>query len=264
MPETSYLLLCDETNKEPSEKGRFFIYGGLFVPISAIKPLNEIVEEIRLKYGYRPGDLFKFSPKTKPEQVTPESFRLAKQDVLDRCSQLGLACVFSLTHHEVAKNRPVDELIGWGANTVFGAFNEYLSGRKATGIAITDRLPFVKEFDFLRSKFQIGLSFPNGRTKRLSNILIFASSCEGASNLLSVNDIMLGAFRYCINERDKTIAPREIMGRLIKLIWRFEGNGKIYLNEFGLRFRPKEVVLDAYRKEYQDIEEHLKALIEET
>ncbi len=264
MTETSYILLCDETNKEPSEKGRFFIYGGLFVPISAIKPLNDTVEEIRLKYGYRPGDLFKFSPKTKPEQVPAESFRQAKQDVLDRCSQLGLTSVFSLTHHEIAKHRSIDELIGWGANTVFGAFNEYLSGRKATGLAITDRLPFVKEYDFLRSKFQIGLSFPSGKTRRLSNILLFASSCEGASNLLSVNDIILGAFRYCINELDKTIAPREIMRRLIKLIWRFERDGKIYLNEFGLRFRPKELALDSYRKEYQEIEQHLKNLIEET
>jgi hypothetical protein len=260
----SHILLCDETNKEATEKSRFFIYGGLFVPIAAIGTLHDAVEEIRQEYGFRPDDLLKFSPRDKPNHVSLEAHKLAKQAILERAAGLGIACVFSLTHHQVAKNRSLDELVGWGANTIFGAFNEYLSFHGGSGMAVTDRLPFVKDFSFLREKFQIGLSFPSGRTKRLSRIALFASSCEGASNLLSVNDVVLGSFRYCINELDKTIAPKEIMSKLVRLIWHKVISGKLYLNEFGLRFRPRAVNMALYKKDYDEVEDHLRSLMTET
>ena len=71
---------------------------------------------------------------------------------------------------------------------------------------------------YLKEKFQTGLVIPNGNTVRLSRIVQLAPANEGAGHGMSVIDVLLGAFRWCVNERDRTDASTRMLpptGRVI-------------------------------------------------
>ena len=70
------------------------------------------------------------------------------------------------------------------------------------GYVIMDRIPVDKPYEYLKEKFQVGLIFPDKNSVRLDRILGLGQGADGTSHLCSVADIMLGAFRYCVNEPD--------------------------------------------------------------
>ena len=256
-----YYLFTDETNQQPSKKSEFFIYGGAFVPAEALNELHIMVRDVRDRYGYQPGDEFKFSPHSKPPQVEKTDFTLAKRDVLDGCSHLGIIFSAYLILHRIAHSKSLDELISYGANSVIANFDYFLDENDEIGICIVDRLPIGNDFGYLRDRFQYGLQFPDGRTKPLNRILMYAASCEGASNAMSAIDILLGSFRYCVNERDKDIAPKKMLPVLAKMMWYREHEGVRHLRERGLLLRPKNVKVADYKDAYDDLVDHLQGLI---
>jgi hypothetical protein len=256
-----FLLFTDETNLQPSDTSQFFIYGGVFVPAEKLIDLHNLVESIRKKYEYEPANEFKFTPTSKPPQVSRENFTMAKHDVLLGLAELDIKFAACLTLHEIARERSLEELIRWGANSIIATFDHFLETEKGTGICIMDRLPFVSGYQYLQEKFQTGLIFPDGKTKRLNRIHMFATSCEGASHAISAIDILLGSFRYCVNERNKTIAPRQMFPSIVKMMWHLKVGNTLYLRDRGLLFRPKTVRLPAYQNAYNDLTEHLITLL---
>lgn len=259
--EPLHLLFTDETNNQPVGNVKFFIYGGLFVPASRLRQLHDSVEGIRRSHGFRPGDDFKFAPQSRPGHVTRERFRDAKRALLQLLPSLGVTFVASLTLHELAKNKKLDELVGFGANTIAGAFNQFLGEVGSDGLWITDRLPFEGGFKYLCDRFQVGLRFPNGSTRRLERVLGAAVTCEGASHAMSVADITIGAFRYCVNEAEKTEAPKEMLPRVAAVMWAREQQGKKILKDRGLLFRPKTVDNPNFRREYDELATRLQNLL---
>jgi hypothetical protein len=163
----TYFFLTDETNLQVSRRAVFFIYGGLFVSHAQLPQLHSLVEQIRTQYGFQPRDEFKFSPSSRPAHVDYNGFRKAKSEILEGCSSLGLRFCACLTLHAIAQNRRREQLIAWGAKTVIGAFNRFLTEEGATGVVIVDRFPFASGYQYLRDKFQVGLDFPNGSSRRL-------------------------------------------------------------------------------------------------
>jgi hypothetical protein len=62
---------------------------------------------------------------------------------------------------------PERDLVLFGANTLLGKFNEYLGTHKDTyGMVLFDRIPVDHPYRYLQEKFQTGLTFPDGRTRR--------------------------------------------------------------------------------------------------
>lgn len=47
-----HILLLDETNKEPTEQVRFFLYGGLFIPADKVGFIHVEIESSRKRFGY--------------------------------------------------------------------------------------------------------------------------------------------------------------------------------------------------------------------
>ena len=258
-----YYLFTDETNQQPSEKSEFFIYGGAFVSANILSESHSLVGDVRVRYGFQPGDEFKFSPHTKPAHVEREDFRLAKREVLQGCYQLGVTFSAYLTLHRIAHNKSMDELVSWGANSIIANFDYFLEENGDIGICIVDRLPIGNDFGYLRDRFQHGLQFPDGRKKGLPRILMFAASCEGASHAMSAIDILIGSFRYCVNEREKDIAPREILRVIARMMWYREVGGVRYLRERGLLLRPKNVKVQEFQAAYDDLVKHLQVLSSE-
>ena len=256
-----YFLFTDETNKESSGKAKFFIYGGVYVPIERMKELHDLVESIRQKAGYEPEDEFKFAPSTKPESVSKDRFTKAKGDLLVGCSKLGIKFSAYLVHHHIARRREISDLVKWGANTIISVFDRFLEEEKTFGFCILDRLPFEGDYGYLKEKFQIGLIFQGGKTQRLNRILAYSASCEGATHAISAIDIILGSFRYCVNEKEKDIVPRKMFPVIASMMWHKKIGNTSYLQERGLIFRPKKFDVPEYKSSYDELVERFKTLL---
>jgi hypothetical protein len=51
-------------------------------------------------------------------------------------------------------------------------------------------------------------TFPDGKIVRLERILGLGHGCDGSSHLCSVADVLLGAFRYCVNDPENEEAAK--------------------------------------------------------
>jgi hypothetical protein len=78
-----YVLLTDETNNQPSEDVKFFVYGGLFFRFELLPELDTAVRSIRTNHGFKLTDEFKFNSKSRPAKMELKTFTAAKSEVLD-------------------------------------------------------------------------------------------------------------------------------------------------------------------------------------
>ena len=255
-----HILVSDETNQQPSKDAKFFIYGGLFIPVDSLPELDALVARARKESDYEPGDELKFGTHSRPDHVTVEQHIAAKNGVLEGCYDLGVRFSAYLVLHDIAKSRPLEEQVGWGVNTIMSAFNRFLEEKKDTGICVVDRLPFAGGYQKLRELFQTGITTEKV-TMPLDRIHLFATTCGGASHASSVTDIVLGAFRYCVNRREPTTATDTMFPLVAHLMWYKKQGNTVYLGERGLIYRPKEVKYEPYKREYDRLDEHLRALL---
>lgn len=256
----TYLLLTDETNQQPSEAARFFIYGGVFFPLDVLPRLHDLVADARDRGGYRREDEFKFDTRSRPPGVSRQDQTNAKRIVLNGCAELGVRFVAYLALHDVARTRSVEQTVRWGANTVLMAFQRFLEQEDAAGVCVVDRLPFKKGHKALEEMFQLGLDF-NGRRRILDRVHLFAETTQGESFVASAVDVVLGSFRYCVNDRRNERATRAMLPAIVDMMWSKRVGETIYLREYGLLFRPKVVRVAAYEAEYQELTDHFSRVL---
>lgn len=257
-----HVLLTDESNLEPGESIKFFTYGGLIVPLANVAALHQRVAQIRKDAGYDPTDRLKFETKSRPKQVPVEVATAAKKAVVTAAIDSGCKFIAYVVLHAIAKNQDIQTNIQFGANSVIAKFNTYLTLEKSHGLVAMDRLPKGAEFEYLAEKFTKGLALQKGEPQELDRVVMFSSTCINASHLSSVMDIVLGTWRYCINQPLNGEAAKDMMGQLVKLIWHIPMGENIFSHERGLLFRPKEVKHPPYKAEYDALLKHLNSLID--
>lgn len=245
-----HILLTDETNLKHSDSVTFFAYGGLIIEAARVPELHSKIEATRKEFGYRPGDRLKFDTNARPVSVTVEQATLAKKCVVQACIECECKFIAYVVHHGIAQSNPIDQVIQWGANHVIGKFNFYLQCSNSHGIVAMDRLPDGVEFSYLSDKFTAGLTFDDDPAVALDRIVLFSSTCINASHLSSAMDIVLGAWRYCINAPRNVEAAKEMMGDIAKLIWAVRSGGKLLVHEKGLICRPKEIRSTSFKADY--------------
>lgn len=72
---------------------------------------------------------------------------------------------------------------------------------------------------------------------------------------------MLGAFRYCVNEPENEDAAKVMFPTLMRMMWKRERHGKIYVRECGLSFRPKAIQEARHQAEYDALIERLQGYL---
>ncbi len=256
-----YLFFTDETSLQPGRRARFFIYGGIFFAAQRVNDLHDLVQSARNENGFREGDPFKFASNSRPSHVTPAQHKRAKRTVLEGCVDVDVRFVACLVLHELAWRRSQRELVSWGANTVIGAFEKFLEEERTSGVCMIDRIPFDHPYSYLQEKFQRGLLFPGGRTRRLHRIKAFGFTCDGASHASSAVDIVLGSFRYCVNASENTEAARRMFPRVMQVMWHKRRGNKIFFREYGLYLRPRNVGVQEHRDEYDRLLTRLSNLL---
>jgi len=258
-----HFLFTDETNLPSDPAAKFFAYGGLIIPPGKLSDLHSGIVEIRQAAGYRPEDEFKFQTSARPAHLSIEQCTTAKNKVVELCAHLECRFIAYVVLLAIAKTRTTAELVSWGASHVIGKFNYFLSTIAADGVVVLDRLPGASEYTLLTDRFTKGLTFPDGSQVTLDRIKLFASSCSNASHASSAMDIVLGSFRYCINQPKNVPAAKTMMTNISKLIWCEREGEKLYPFERGLIFRPKEIKVAGYKKEYDDLLAWINELLKE-
>ncbi len=84
---------------------------------------------------------------------------------------------------------------------------------------------------------------------------------HGTSHATSAIDIVLGAFRYCVNERERDIAPRRIFPLVADMMWHRRVGNRVDIHEYGLLLRPKNIESLEYLLEYDQLTQHLSDLL---
>jgi hypothetical protein len=255
-----YLMFGDEADAEQGRGQKFFVYGTVFVDAKEVQPLHDGIQDIRDKFGYGYTDSLKFSGC--PKDVTYDEHRDAKKEIVKLARKHDVVfCAYAILH-AIAKGQRHDNMVRFGANTLLGKFNEFLGQRNDVGLVVMDRIPVKDQFKYLRDKFQIGVEFPGGGTRRLENIVGYTTTCDGASHLASMADILLGSFRHCVNEPTKDIANAAIFPTLVRVMWHRKENGVRELLEYGLTLRPETVKVEAHRREYIDLRKRLRGYLQ--
>jgi hypothetical protein len=186
-----------------------------------------------------------------------------KAKVIELAIQHGVVfCAYAILH-ALASNQAHRELVAFGANTLLGKFNEFLSTDKDTvGFVMFDKIPIPHHHTYLREKFQVGLTFPDGNMKRLEKVVGLATIADGQSHLASLCDILVGSWRYCVNEPEMDVACKAMFPKLMDLMWKRKLNGKLYVRDYGFVLRPMEVHKPAYKKEYEDLRGRLQGYLD--
>ena len=258
-----YLLYTEETSMRRDPKSRFFIYGGMFLPIDALDEMHALVQQVRDDNGFRDGDELKFSAKSRPKHIPKEQHTAARRNVLNGCQQSGIRLIITVVLPGIAKGRPPGELVGWGANSVLGAFEDFLEEENGTGICIFGHLPFTQPYKYIKTRFQSGVTSDDGAARRLERVQLFSLSSTGASHVTSAVDIVIGSLKYCLNEKEPSETCRVTLPGILGMLWHKEEDDSVQLRGYGLRFSPAEVKIPAYQQQYEDLTQRLEAFLKE-
>lgn len=252
-----YFLLTDETNLEPSKDIRFFVYGGLFFGHDCISKLDSAVRAIRSKYKFNDEDLLKFNTHIRPRHISKEDYTAAKNAVIDLCLEHECQFIAYVVHHKIATD--TIKRITYAFDHVIKVYDDFLRESNEAGIVLTDNLPISNQGDFFKRKFQIGLEYPSRSVYRsLDHILLYGTTPAGASNLASLIDIVLGSFRYCINDPLDEDVAKTLFTRVLKMMWHsYDGDTRV-VRERGLILRPSEITVEEYKQDYANLIQNLK------
>ncbi|MGX0966763.1 hypothetical protein AB7M63_007212 [Bradyrhizobium japonicum] len=257
-----YLMFGDEADQDAVKGKKFFVYGAIFVPTNSLHALHSEVERLRVAAGLVGTDSLKSATRGRPACLNAEEHRKLKNDVMKAAREQGnVRFCAQVTLHELARNQHHDDLVLFGANTILGKFNTFLRDQTSYGYAIMDRIPVKTPYEYLKEKFQIGMRFPDKPAARFDRILGFSHSADGTSHLCSVADILLGAFRYCVNEPDNEDAGKAMFPTLMEMMWKRTHAGQTYVNECGLVLRPQEVQVAKYKAEYDGLVTRLQGYL---
>jgi hypothetical protein len=234
---STYILYADETNAEPGERVEFFIYGGVWLPVERLPDLDKAIADIRSDTGYSPGDFLKFDTHSRPKQVGREQQTAAKEAVLQACFDVGVRFSAVVVLHGIAQ----DPEWRWAvqADDLLQAFDKFLARHEGVGVVVMDRKD--KIHDYLIEKGQRGyVKRKTDESTPFKHIHSFSSGAIGASHLASVADVVLGSFRYCVNDVNETPASQKMLPAVVRLMWHFRlpRSGEVHLGARGLLLRP--------------------------
>jgi Protein of unknown function (DUF3800) len=254
-----YLMFGDEADAEQGRGQKFFVYGAVFIDAANVQKLHDGIQDIRDNFGYGQTDSLKFSGC--PRDVSYDDHREVKKAIVKLAHKHDVVfCAYAILH-AIARGKALNDMVLFGVNTLLDKFNQFLGERKDVGIAVMDRL-LVKgdQFKYLKNKFQLGAEFSDG-TKRLENIVGHTITCDGASHLASMADILLGSFRHCVNEPNKDIANAKIFPTLAQVMWHHSIRGEKRYLGYGLTLRPRTIRTEAHAREYTDLRKRLRGYL---
>jgi hypothetical protein len=217
---------------------------------------------IRRDAGYLPGDKLKFDTRVRPSNVSIAKAKEAKSRLVDLCLTLDVKLILYAILHDIAARRSITERVTFGINTVLRSFHNYLVEREEFGIVVCDNLPVDDQTSFFVEKFTKGLIYPD-RTDKLDRVLLYSTTSINMSHVASAVDVVLGSFRYSINNPKNREAASQMMKQITKMIWADVDGDSIMPFEKGFILRPLlSKLTDDLRGRYDALIAHINRSIE--
>jgi len=198
--------------------------------------------------------------------ASSEDVKNAKRRVVDLCLETDCTFIAYAILHAIAQNQTQRTRVQYGANSVISRFNQFLDENDDDGICLVDNLPFRGGDQYLKEKFTEGLTFPGGRSVPLSRIKLFGQTCNNASHLSSAADIVLGSFRYCVNNPNNPDAASDMFKKVATMMWHQDDGERRLVRERGLILRPLLENIDnpLLRSRYDELIQHLTGLLHQS
>jgi len=250
-----YVLFTDEANLDASAAADFFVCGGAFFPVDRFPAIHKGIAAIRERSGYKPDDRFKFNSRSKPDSVSSADFTAAKNEVYELAQAEGVQFIGYAIQHAIARNQTPEDIHYWGLHALLSHFHLFLEANAEYGVFVCDRLPFRRPFDVLEEIFQHGGRSVEGHRPRrpFDRVCALATTTINASHASSLADILLGGFRFCVNERDKDRVCSLLFPKLHRMMWgEGTGGGKRVLGK-GLILRPEEIIAARYQRIQEEL-----------
>jgi hypothetical protein len=257
-----YYFVTDETNVDANGSSKFFIYGGLIFSSQQLVETSKAIVEIRKEFGFKPADKLKFDTNSRPANIEISVYTEAKRKVTQACHDIGVQFIVQMVHHKIAGDLVRSE---FALNTVLAPFNnKFLAEKDDYGMVIVDRLPNEAAYALLKSRFQDGLVFPDGRTVKLDRVVLYGTTCDGASHISSAVDIVLGGFRYVVNSQARPgngTVQKSIFQNIAEMIYGHTTGSTRHIRDYGLITRPANIKVPTYRDDYDQVIEYLGSLV---
>ncbi len=79
-------------------------------------------------------------------------------------------------------------------------------------------------------------------------------------------DIVLGSFRYCINNPGNIAAARSMMEKVVRMMWYQQIGDTLYVQNRGLIIRPKKLEENypTFKPDYDEMLNNIKGLLKKT
>jgi hypothetical protein len=159
--------------------------------------------------------------------------------------------------HSIARRRDHSTLVEFGANILLAKFNQFLGEVGGAGWATFDRLNTEKPYAYLQAKFENRYATDESHI-RLERVLGYSFTCDGASHHSSLADIIIGGFRYVMNEPERDVAGRSIVQSLGPIFWGKQNSAGVnFIGERGLVLRPKSLSAPSYQADYAEVRARL-------
>ena len=207
--------------------------------------------------GLSVQDQLKFNSRSKPKNLTTEQHSSAKTQVYHIAAKFGVRFIGYAILHAIARKQTHSTLVEYGANILLAKFNQFLGENDSMGWANFDRLNTEKPFAYLQAKFENRHS-TEGTHIRLERVLGYSFTCDGASHHSSLADVIIGGFRYVMNEPERDLAGRAIIQAIGPIFWGKESaDGITHIGERGLVLRPKSIAAPSYQADYAEVRARL-------
>lgn len=232
-----YFMIADEADQNLDKS--YFVSAGVFIPTRNNLEIHERISEIRKRYGFRPEDDLKSSSGSKPVGVDREAHTEAKNAVLDLAAEYKCKACCYIVPSKVAKGQELKTRHEWSVNTLLGKFDSFLCQKdNRSGTAYFDHTTDFKQADHLKSSFAGLIDGKYGKIK-YKKITGVGTTQNGMSHLNSLTDIVIGSFRFVVNEQDKDKVGRILLTKLAKIMWHTRtSDGTISYRDFGFVVRP--------------------------
>lgn len=237
-----HTFLVDETNKGTKRRDLFFIVGGLVFTPAQANGTHDLVRDIRRRYGYAPYAKLKFDTNERPDHLSFDQAREAKNEVLRGLGTLGVRMLVTHVLKEVAEAQTYVTQMNWSLNTLARAYRKLLATEGARGALLLDRDD--KQISHLEHLLHEGLQMNDGSSEMLDDrIQLYGTTTINSSHLASASDIALGAFRMCANsavESARNEVAQTVFPMVARLLWRGpDRGGHPTVLKYGYYPRPK-------------------------
>lgn len=238
------LMLVDESNQN-SNQGKFFILGSLVFHLKDILCVDDHVRDIRKRFGLNGEDLIKFNIQSKPEGLSKSDHNELKLEILRLCKKYSKISNIYLVHHGISKNQI--RRFEFGANTLLHKYQNYLVKSKNFGFCLFDHENHFKKY--LESVFINGLFFEtSNRQFNIDRILLLGLTTNASSNLSSLVDVFVGAFRFGLNHLNDTHEEAQMF---------FHESLAVIKKRQNIEISPKKTLGKKFAQDYVELKEYL-------